>query len=202
MNKTLDDLFNKEIILQSEEQLPNLEKKWQLGINICDGLYLGSRISPYYLQQQVIPNYKWVTRYLDSHPLISEHTDIKCYSDGWNGDTPEYCRCFSEARRLGITNNCGLSFAINGQFSTRDEIFRFIYNLFYITIGEYLPWIMTLTTGNNEKTVLTAVDALDIAKLIGVENKFESVMSSLKHVKRDENGLEYYYEFIRDSFAK
>ena len=202
MNKMLDDLFNKEIILQSEEQLPNLEKKWQLSINICDGLYLGSRISPYYLQQQVIPNYKWVTRYLDSHPLISEHTDIKCYSDGWNGDTPDYCKCFLEARRLGITDDCGLKFAINGQFSTKDEIFRFIYNLFYITIGEYLPWIMTLTTGNNEKTVLTAVDALDIAKLIGVENKFESVMSSLKHVKRDETCPEYYFEFIRDSFAK
>lgn len=198
MNNNIDDIFNKEIILQNQDPLPTIEKKWQLNINICDGLYLGSRISPYYLIQQVIPNHKWITRYLNSHPLVSEHTDVICYSDGWNGKTPDFCKCFTEARRKGITNDCGMSFSINGQFKTKDEIFRFIYNLFYLTMGDYLPWIMTLTRSDKEKIVMTATDALDIEKTLNISTKFKHLSDSMTH-RHDEMTLEHDFEFIRDS---
>lgn len=149
---SIDDIFN-DISLLVEEPMPVFDKNCQMQINICDGLYLGSKIPKYYMRQQVIPNRKWLMRYLDVHPLITDHTEVICYSAEFPEPCPEYCRNFQEARKNGQTHDCGQTFSINAKFQTKTEIYRFILDIYYLTVGEYLPWIMTFRKGELYTTV-------------------------------------------------
>ena len=157
---SIDDIFNDNSLL-AEEPMPVFEKNWQMQINICDGLYLGSKISKYYMKQKVIPTVKWLRRYLDAHPLITEHTDVICYAAEFPEPYPEYCRIFQEARKKGLTKDPGMTFSINAIFQTKIEIYRFILDMYFLTIGEQLPWVMTFRQGG----LYTMVNASGVRKI-------------------------------------